>query len=124
MTEDRDAKLAMRRGALCRCPACGEGRLYSRYLKVSDSCPQCGAEMHHQRADDGPAYIVILIVGHLMGTIILMTWESWRPDPVWLSAGLSVISIVMALVMLPPVKGALVGLQWAKRMHGFGAPRA
>ena len=64
---------AMKRGALGRCPACGRGRgrLFGRYLKVVDRCAECGTELHHHRADDLPPYLVIFIVGHLIGYGIL-----------------------------------------------------
>ena len=69
---------AMKRGFLGRCPACGEGRLFGRFLKVVDHCEACGTEFHHHRADDLPPYIVIFIVGHLVGYGILMTETSSR----------------------------------------------
>ena len=44
-------------------PACGEGPLMAGYLTVRDACPACGTELHHHRADDGPAWATILIAG-------------------------------------------------------------
>ena len=61
-TEDRPVGLALRRGWSCRCPNCGTGRLLQSYLKVNDHCAACGEDFSHQRADDGPAYLTILIV--------------------------------------------------------------
>ena len=57
---------ALKRGFLQRCPACGRGRLFGRFLKVADRCRACGTEFHHHRADDFPPYIVMLIVGHVV----------------------------------------------------------
>ena len=68
---DRPVKPAMLRGWRCRCPNCGTGPMLRGYLKVRDTCPVCGEDFHHQRADDGPAYLTILIVGHLMAPLIL-----------------------------------------------------
>ena len=52
------------------------------YLKVRDACPVCSEALHHQRADDGPAYMTILIVGHLLAPLLLIVYTKWRPDPV------------------------------------------
>ena len=93
------------------------------YLTVRESCPVCGEALHHQRADDGPAYLTILIVGHLMAPLILWAFVAYRPDPWVLASVFTVGTVGLSLFLLPRLKGALVGLQWAKRMHGFGAAR-
>jgi uncharacterized protein (DUF983 family) len=90
------------------------------YLKVRDSCPVCGEALHHQRADDGPAYLTILIVGHLMAPLILYFFVQYRPDPYVLATAFSVGTVALSLFLLPRLKGVMVALQWAKRMHGFG----
>ncbi|QLQ19678.1 MAG: DUF983 domain-containing protein [Exiguobacterium profundum] len=92
------------------------------YLKVRDTCAVCGEELHHHRADDGPAYLTILIVGHLMAPLILIAFMRWRPDPLILAAVFSVGTVALSLWLLPRLKGAFVAVQWAKRMHGFGDP--
>ena len=120
---ERSTGEAMRRGALRRCPNCGEGPLFSGYLKIRDTCPNCHEELHHQRADDGPAYITILIVSHLLAPMLLWIFIAYRPEPVPLLIGFSLAAIVMSLVLLPVFKGAMVGMQWARRMHGFGDER-
>ncbi|HZY11177.1 MAG TPA: DUF983 domain-containing protein [Beijerinckiaceae bacterium] len=110
-----------KRGFAGRCPACGEGRIFRKYLKVAESCTSCGEELHHQRADDAPPYFTILIVGHIVGTLLLIGEERWPDAPMWMpiAAGL-VLAIALSLALLPRVKGALIGWQWALRMHGFG----
>ena len=113
---------AMLRGFRHTCPACGAGALYKSYLKVADACPACGEELHHQRADDAPPYFTILIVGHIIGAGVLMLEQAYHPETwvhylIWLP-----LLLGMSLWILPRVKGALVGLQWAFRMHGFGGP--
>lgn len=94
------------------------------YLKVRDTCPVCGEELHHHRADDGPAYLTILIVGHVMAPLILWAFTRWRPDPMTLAAVFSVGTVALSLFLLPRLKGVMVAIQWAKRMHGFGAAGA
>ena len=117
----RDTALAMRRGLFGRCPKCGEGKLFRAYLKVADNCPSCGEAMHHQRADDAPAYFTMLIVGHFIVAGIMAT-EMWWPETpaLLLSAGWAALAAVSSLWLLPHIKGLLVGYQWALRMHGFG----
>ena len=90
------------------------------YLQVRESCPVCGEALHHQRADDGPAYITILIVGHVVAPLMLWAFTRWEPDPLIMVAVFSVMTVAMTLWLLPRVKGAFVALQWSRRMHGFG----
>jgi len=110
---------SMLRGALLKCPACGVGAMFRRYLKVADACPCCGEELHHHRADDAPAYFTIVIVGHVVVSLVLAVEMAYRP-PIWLHMTLWLpLTLILTLVLLPSVKGALVALQWALRMHGF-----
>ena len=120
-TDDRPTKPAVIRGLRQRCPSCGEGHLFTRYLKVADTCPSCNEELFHHRADDGPAYLTILIVGHLMAPALIWAFTEFRPDPMVLASTFTVGCVGLSLYLLPRLKGAIVGLQWAKRLHGFGA---
>jgi uncharacterized protein (DUF983 family) len=111
---------SMWRGFLCRCPNCGEGRLFDRFLKVTPQCTTCDEALHHHRADDLPAYLVIFIVGHIvvggfMGVEMTSGLGPWQHLAIWVP-----LTIVASIVLLQPVKGAVVGLQWALHMHGFG----
>ena len=109
----------MKRGALCRCPRCGQGRIFERYLKVRPVCETCGEELFHHRADDAPPYFTILILGHVLISVVLGVEAAFEP-PLWLHMVMWIpFSTLLALLMLPPIKGALVGLQWALYMHGF-----
>ncbi|GBD48184.1 DUF983 domain-containing protein [Methylopila sp. Yamaguchi] len=118
--ESRPVARSMGRGLMLRCPACGEGRLFRAYLKVVDACENCGEELHHQRADDAPPYVVITIVAHVVVAGLLAVEVAYKPE-VWVHLVLWMpLTIILSLALLPPVKGALVGLQWALRMHGFG----
>ena len=121
MTEqtERPMKLAIWNGLRLRCPNCGKGKLLHSYLKVCDSCSECGQELHHQRADDGPAYLTILLVGHLLAFALHILYVAFRPDPLTLALVLSVVTVAGSLALLPRMKGLVVAYQWAKRMHGF-----
>src|SRR5262245_4453454 len=114
---------AIMRGLRCRCPVCGVGKLFPRFLKLTPVCKHCGEELHHARPDDAPPYFVILIVGHVVVPLVLIVEEVFSP-PSWLTASVSAtVACLLAVALLSPIKGAIVGLQWANRMHGFD-PRA
>lgn len=116
---DRVLGEAVRRGAFGRCPNCGQARIFTGYLRVKDHCPNCNEELHHHRADDGPAYVTILIVGHVATVLLLTVYLLYRPSSEVLMAVFLGGSLVASLILLPIIKGAWVGMQWAKRMHGF-----
>jgi len=114
---------SMRRGFLGKCPHCGKGRLFRSFLETVESCSECGEEMMHHRADDLPAYLVIAIVGHVvvgafMGIEAATMWPTWVHLAIWVPA-----TILLCLVLIGPIKGSVVGLQWALRMHGFGGEK-
>lgn len=117
--EPRSRKLAMWRGFTCSCPACGQGSMFGKYLKVVDACPSCGEELHHQRADDAPPYFTMFIVGHIVIPLVLVVERLWKPAlpihfMIW-----TAVTLALTFALMPAVKGAIVGLQWALRMHGF-----
>ena len=111
---------ALLRGWRCRCPKCGGGPIYDGYLHVRDTCMICGQTLSHHRADDGPAYLTILLVGHLMAPLLLIVFEVFRPEPLVLFTIFAVGCVTLSLYLLPRLKGAIVGFQWARYMHGFG----
>ncbi len=119
-SEERSTKTAVLRGLRRRCPSCGEGPLFSGYLKVNDRCPACREELSHHRADDGPAYLTILVVGHIMAPLIHIVFVQFRPDPLVMATMFTVGCVALSLFLLPRLKGLVIGIQWAKRMHGFG----
>src|SRR4051812_20347213 len=114
----RDAWQAMARGLKCRCPNCGEGKLFRAFLKVADQCPACNEEFSHHRADDLPAYLVIVIVGHIVVPLLLAVETHYSPSAVLQMIVWPLLTLALSLLILQPVKGAVVGLQWAMRMHG------
>jgi len=112
---------ALLRGLAGRCPYCGKGRMFKAFLKVADHCPACGESLHHHQADDAPAYFVIFAVGHVVVPLALSVELAFAPD-YWVHAALWLPSTLgLAVGLLQPFKGAIVGWQWAHRMHGFGA---
>lgn len=100
------------RGMKLRCPNCGKGKLFNRYLKQVDACAECGERFDHIRADDGPAWLTILVVGHIMAPILLWvipntTWPDWVSMTVWVG-----LALVLCLAMLPSAKGFFIGMIW------------
>jgi uncharacterized protein (DUF983 family) len=119
IAEKRDVWTAMKRGLRSRCPRCGEGKLFRAFLKVDNNCSVCGLDFTPHRADDLPAYLVIIIVGHIVVPTALMIETNYSP-PVALQLAIYLpVTLVFSLLLLQPVKGAVVGMQWALRMHGF-----
>ena len=117
--EKRDLWTAMKRGFRGRCPRCGEGKLFRAFLKVDDHCSSCSLDYTPHRADDLPAYLVIVIVGHIMVPLALWIETNYSP-PVGLQLSIYLpLTLIASLALLQPVKGAVVGFQWALRMHGF-----
>ena len=111
---------AMRRGFGMRCPRCGHGRLFRAFLKVADVCGNCGLDLTHQQADDAPPYFTVLIIGHTVIPLCLVAEQLWHP-PMWLQMTFWLPTAVLLIgLLLPRIKGAIVGLQWSQRMHGFG----
>jgi len=119
--DQRNVWQAMGRGLTCACPACGTGRIFGKFLKVNTACDVCGTELHHHRADDAPPYFTMFIVGHIIIGGVLAVERAFHPEA-WVHMALWLpLTVILSLVLLPVVKGALIGLQWALRMHGFGS---
>lgn len=116
----RDLGPAVWRGFRKKCPNCGSGPLLHSYLKLRDTCPVCQEDLSHARADDGPAYLTILVVGHLMAPLLLIVFETWRPAPLVLFTIFAIGTVALSLYLLPRLKGIVVAFQWARHMHGFG----
>lgn len=111
---------ALRRGYGRTCPCCGQGALFEGYLKLRKTCDVCGEDLSPARADDGPAYLTILIVGHLMIPFLHVSFTMWRPEPLVLFAVFGAACLALSLYLLPRIKGGVVAFQWAREMHGFG----
>ena len=120
--EPRDTARAVKRGLLGKCPHCCEGKLFRAFLKPVDACASCGEEMFHHRADDFPPlsgdFVVPRVTSLVAGFMATDTWlvlESWQHLMIWIP-----VTVILTLLLLPPLKGGVIGLQWALRMHGFG----
>lgn len=112
----------MQRGLRHRCPNCGEGRLYRSYLKVVGECESCGHVLSAYRADDGPAYFTILLVGHLVVAPMLLMPFIWQWSPAVVLPITMIPLAALTLAVLPRIKGAFIGYMWAQNMAGDQTP--
>lgn len=117
--EPRPLRPALLKGWRRRCPNCGGGELFDGYLKVRKACDICGEDLSHHRADDAPSWLTMMITGHLLAPLLLLSFElfalpTWAHAVIW-----PTIAMTLIILLLPRVKGAVVAFQWAHRMHGF-----
>jgi len=101
------------RGVQGRCPACGQGRLFWKYLKVNGRCESCDQDLARYPADDGPAYLTILLVGHLVVAPLLFFPIVWRSNPAYSLPVILIPLAALTLAVLPRVKGGWVGMMYA-----------
>ncbi|WP_439124455.1 DUF983 domain-containing protein [Marivita sp.] len=117
--EERDTRLAVFRGLTLKCPSCGKGKVLSGYLTVKDECDCCGQDLKYASVDDGPAYFTLMVVVALVFPMFGLIYSLFEPRPIWVALSMMGISTILALIILPRVKGVFIGFQWAKRLHGF-----
>lgn len=113
----------MGRGLMARCPRCGEARLFRRWLRPHDACPRCAVDWTPQTADDFPAYISILLTGHLLAPVIIALVTEWDLGPGLLAAIILPLAAVLMLGLLQPAKGVVIALQWWHGLNGFRRER-
>ncbi len=90
-----------------------------RYLKIVPECPHCKTELGRARADDGPAYLTILVVAKLLVPPMAWVYTDYDPNAFWVTLGFCTVALLMSLFLLPRFKGMMVGIQWANRMYGL-----
>ncbi len=116
----RSVTAAMMNGAAGKCPSCGSGKLFDSGLKIREECPTCSEEFHHHRADDLPAYLNIFVIGHIVVALTMIVMDM-KIIGMWTLVALAcTLAIILAVALMRPLKGMVVGAQWATRMHGFG----
>ncbi len=114
---------SLMRGLHGKCPACNEGQIFRAHLKVADRCANCAEDFHHHRADDFPAYIVILILGHILVPLVMFTEKHFEPPYIFHVLVWPVVAVGLSWLLLQPVKGMVVALQWHMGLHGFDEAR-
>lgn len=117
---ERSVATGFKRGFKRRCPNCGEAPLFAGYLKVQPRCPACGHNTGAYRADDGPAYFTILLVGHLVIGPLLFFPVIWTSPPLLVAAIVLPLLTAVTLAVLPFIKGGMIGFMWSRRVTGQG----
>jgi uncharacterized protein (DUF983 family) len=110
---------AIGRGIRFRCPRCGDAHLFARFLKPMAFCPACAQDWRYQRADDFPAYISMLVTGHILAPLIIGLELAFAPPVQVLATVVVALATVMMVGLLQPAKGAVIAVQWWTGMHGF-----
>lgn len=110
----RNTGLAIRRGLALRCPACGKGKLLNGYLRPAAACANCGEPIGEYRADDGPAWATILLVGHLVSPAFFL-FATREEAPLYIFAIVAATVVGLSMLLLPRMKGLFVGLIWASQ---------
>ena len=102
-------------GLRCRCPRCGQGRLYRGFLKVADACAECGLDLTRLNTGDGPAVFIMQIAGFIVVFSALFVEIAYRP-PMWVHLVVWVpLVAALALGLKRPMKGLMIGLQVRNR---------
>jgi uncharacterized protein (DUF983 family) len=110
------------RGLLGRCPSCGEGKMFPRLLKPIEHCPRCGQDWTAQQADDFPAYVAIIVTGHILAPIIIFLINE-TGFSMWTSLAIIItMALVLIAALLQPAKGAIIAMQWWMGLNGFEKP--
>ncbi len=113
---------ALARGFRGRCPSCDRSRLFAKFLKPIDQCPRCEQDWSPQQADDFPAYLSIIVTGHIMAPIII-SFVKYSNLPIWGDMAIILpLAIILMIFLLQPAKGAVIAFQWWMGMHGFKRP--
>jgi uncharacterized protein (DUF983 family) len=115
---------AVWRGLIGRCPNCGRGAMFSVYLRVKPRCPVCDEDLSAEHADDAPAFITLLIGGCIGGGGVLFSDSAFPDMPIAVTAIVWIIATtIVCLLILPRIKGAVIGSEWALRAVGFSVER-
>tara|TARA_B100000315_G_scaffold260360_1_gene321129 strand:+ start:2276 stop:2650 length:375 start_codon:yes stop_codon:yes gene_type:complete len=99
------------RGLRRRCPQCGVGRIFSGYLTIEDACPHCQESFEGIRTDDAAPWATILLLGHILAPIVMIVIK-FDISTLPLTIIMAVLALVLALGILPLMKGVFVGLNW------------
>ncbi|WP_425905524.1 DUF983 domain-containing protein [Nitrobacter sp. TKz-YC02] len=102
-----------------RCPACGGGKFFKSYLRQVDRCSVCGESFGQIHADDGPAWLTIGIVGHVVVPILLFTETNYN-SPFWISMTVwPLTALALTLTILPRAKALFIAAIWAMKAPGI-----
>jgi len=105
----------------CRCPRCGRGKLYDGLLSVAPRCTACGLDLQAQDAGDGPAVLVVFVLGAVVVALAIVVEIEFAP-PLWVHIVLwTPVILGGAILMLRPLKAGLIAIQYRHRGLGGGS---
>ncbi len=113
MTEPAERQLSpFATGLACRCPRCGEGALFTGFLRPVKQCESCGADLSFAEGTEGPAVFIILIVGFIIVGAAAAVEGLFHPPPfvhllLWLPA-----TVILSLALMRPLKATMIALQF------------
>jgi uncharacterized protein (DUF983 family) len=121
--EERPFSPAFVRAVSNHCPACGQTKLFARFLRPVEECSACGQRWDLHGADDFPSYIVVLLLGHILVPLMIEVNYALA-IPLAVQAALwPGLAVILAGALIQPVKGAVIAFQWSRRMQGFATPK-
>ncbi len=108
----------VKNGIFCKCPNCGKGRLFKGYLTHVTNCSVCDEHFGDIKPEDGPAWLTILIVGHILAPFLLAydldaTWPEWISMVLW-----PLLALILVLIILPRAKGLFIAMIWRTQCSG------
>jgi uncharacterized protein (DUF983 family) len=113
-TDPRGAPSPIPTGLLCRCPRCGKGALFSGFLTLAPRCEVCGLDTRFADTGDGPSFFASFLGGFLTLLVGVYAQIVYSPDW-WVYALLLIVGMVATVLMIRPMKGVLVALQYANK---------
>ena len=109
----RWAKIApYKTGPFGRCPRCGEGHIFSGFLKIGARCEICGLDFSYAEPADGPAFFVQMVTC-VPAVIFTLVLEIAASPPLWVHFVTSLPLLLLTTILpLRPLKGWLVASQF------------
>lgn len=106
----------LKRSFLCVCPGCGKHKLFKSYITQVPQCIGCKIEWKSFQAHDGPAWLTIFLVGHILAPIMIFTemnadWSQWISAMIWSSAAL-----ILSFLLLSPIKALFMTIMWRNKL--------
>lgn len=115
----KDMLALMKAAARCRCPACHRGAVFKGGLSLEfqDACTVCGLDFSAADSADGPAVLMIFLLGGLCAPLAIAL-DFWLYPPLWVHFLLwTGVGTVLTVLGLPFLKAYVLALQYKYRRH-------
>ncbi len=99
-------------GLTCRCPRCGEGKLFRGFLSLRDKCNVCGLDFDFADPADGPAFFILCFA--VVPALAVAAWIEIAYTPAWWVHLVISVPLILAACILPmrPLKAWLIASQY------------